>query len=197
MILKKHNGRLKYLVQTKGIGLFTGTPGLGKTFAIKYFSNSLNSGLYKIAYICLSTITVREFYVSLCLALGLEPKIKKVDMYNQIQERIKYLVTEKKITPIIILDEAQYLKTDIFNDLKILLNFDMDSKDYAVLIIVGQPILNDILSRNIHEALRQRILVNYNFLGMDNAECKEYILDRFKLSGISSNSIEESAIRCT
>ena len=56
-------------------------------------------------------------------------------MFKQIQERIKQLVKDRKITPVIICDEAQYLRTDILNDLKMIFNFEMDSKDYAVLIL--------------------------------------------------------------
>ena len=57
-------------------------------------------------------------------------------MFKQIQERIKTLVNDRKITPVIICDEAQYYKTGVLNDLKMLMNFDMDSKDLAVLILV-------------------------------------------------------------
>ena len=39
--------RLEFLNKTKGIGLFTGSPGSGKTYAIKYFLDNLNSGLNK------------------------------------------------------------------------------------------------------------------------------------------------------
>ncbi len=192
---KEVQSRLKYLLYTKGIGLITGTSGKGKTFSIKYFVKNLNSNLYKIVYISLSTVTVLEFYKSFCIGLGIEPACKKVDMFKQIQERIQLLAKDRKITPVIICDEAQYLRTDILNDIKMLLNFDMDSKDLAVLILVGQPVLNDVLSRNVHEALKQRIMVNYTFEGIDIEETKKYIFDRCELAGISNTIFEDGAIR--
>lgn len=192
---KEAQSRLKYLLNTRGIGLFIGTSGKGKTYSIKYFTQNLNPNLYKIVYISLSTVTVLEFYKSFCIGLGIEPACKKVDMFKQIQERIKLLVQDRKITPVIICDEAQYLRTDILNDLKMLLNFDMDSKDLAVLILVGQPVLNDILSRSVHEALKQRIIVNYMFMGIDFPEIKNYIIDRCELAGISNAIFEDSAIK--
>ena len=39
---KEVQSRLKYLLNTKGIGLITGTSGKGKTYAIKYFVKNLN-----------------------------------------------------------------------------------------------------------------------------------------------------------
>ena len=187
--------RFKYLLNNKGIGLFTGTSGKGKTYSTKYFVKNLNSNLYKIVYLSLSTVTVLEFYRSFCMGLGIVPAFKKIDMFYQIQERIQTLVKDRKITPIIICDEAQYLKTGILNDLKMLLNFDMDSKDLAVLILVGQPTLNDILSRSVHEALWQRIIVNYMFIGIEPNEVKEYIIDRCNIAGISNAIFDEGAIK--
>lgn len=192
---KEVQSRLKYLLNTKGIGLITGTSGKGKTYAIKYFVKNLNSNLYKIVYISLSTVTVLEFYRSLCIGLGIEPASKKGDMFRQIQERIQLLVKDRKITPVIICDEAQYLRTDILNDIKMLFNFDMDSKDLAVLILVGQPLLNDVLSRNVHEALKQRIMVNYTFEGIEYEEIKRYIFDRCEIAGISNTIFEDGAIK--
>lgn len=192
---KETQNRLKYLLNNKGIGLFTGTSGKGKTYSIKYFVKNLNPNLYKVVYLSLSTVTVLEFYKNFCIGLGIEPAHKKIDMFHQIQERLKTLVKDRRITPIIICDEAQYLKTGILNDLKMLLNFEMDSKDYAVLILIGQPILNDILSRTVHEALNQRIIVNYMFIGIEFEEVKKYIIDRCNLAEISNEIFDESAIK--
>lgn len=87
------------------------------------------------------------------------------------------------------------LKTEVLNDLKLLLNFHMDSRNYAVLILCGQPLLNNILSKQIHEALKQRIVINYNYEGISKEEVIEYISTRLKLSGVlteifNANSLE-------
>lgn len=192
---KEVQGRLNYLLNTKGIGIITGASGKGKTYSIRYFTEHLNKNLYKVAYLQLSTLTVMDFYKGLCKELGIEPLNKKIDMFKQIQERIRNLAVDRKIMPVIVCDEAQYLRTDILNDLKMLLNFNMDSKDYAVLILVGQPILNSILEKSVHEALKQRIMINYNFIGLDYDEVKSYILNRCEIAGISNTIFDDSAIR--
>ena len=167
----------------------------GKTYAIKYFVNNLNKGLYKSVYLCLSTVTVMDFYRSLCIGLGIIPSHRKIDMFNQIQETIKTLVKDRKITPVILLDEVQYMRTEILNDLKMLLNFDMDSKEMTILILVGQPTVNDTLSRNTHESLKQRVVVNYTFAGLDFIEVSSYLKDRIHLAGLNENIIEENALK--
>ena len=54
--------RLEFLKETNGFGLITGQPGVGKSFLLRYFVNSLNSNLYKCVYIPISTLTVMDFY---------------------------------------------------------------------------------------------------------------------------------------
>ncbi len=43
---KEVQNKLKYLINNKGIGLFTDTSGKGKTYAIKYFVKNLNPIYY-------------------------------------------------------------------------------------------------------------------------------------------------------
>ena len=186
--------RLEFVKENKTMALITGNPGMGKTFVIRNFLNELNSNLYKIVYICMSTITTYEFYKQLCYELGIEPPFKKVDMFREIQDRIINLSKDKKINVIIVLDEAQYLKQSILNDLKLLFNFDIDSKNYASLILVGQPVLNSILKRNIYDALSQRITVSYNMCGINKIELNDYIDSRIRLAHGNNGIFNEQAI---
>lgn len=192
--LKIMNNRLDYLKEHPGIALFTGNPGMGKTFCIRNFMSSLNPNLFKCIYISMSSLTVYEFYKQLAVSLGIVPEFKKVDIFKQIQETIVDLAKNKKIKVIICIDEAQYLRTDIINDLKILSNFDMDSKNYFTLILTGQPILNSILNRNVHEALRQRITVSYNFSGISREELTSYINSRLSIAHGNSDIFTPQAI---
>lgn len=180
---KEATARLQYLVDTKGIGLITGQSGVGKTYTTKKFCDSLNPGLYKVVYLPLSTLTTMEFYRSFCIGLGLEPQHKKIDNYRNIQSCIKQLVEQKRITPVIVLDESQYLKTDILNDIKLLLNYQFDSKNYIVLIIMGLPSLRNILNMNVHDPLKQRIIVQYHIQGLDGNEVKEYVIKKLEKAG--------------
>ena len=89
--------RLDYLKNTRGIGLFTATPGMGKTYALRCFAQSLNTNLYQLSYICLSTVSVTEFYQQFCYELGLDYGTQKAAMFRNIQERLLHLLKEKKL----------------------------------------------------------------------------------------------------
>lgn len=176
--------RLNYLLNNKGFGVITGGPGRGKTTAIRSWVNGLNNSLYKVIYTSLSTLTVSEFYKHLSSELGLEPMHKKTDNFKNIQAEINRYSIEKRITPVIIIDEANYINNAVLNDLKMIFNFDLDSKDRAVVILVGLPQLNNTLRLVANEPLRQRITMNYNIDSLNREESFAYI--KGKLSGAKS-----------
>lgn len=192
---KEMLSRLHFLKDNRGIGLFTSSPGMGKTFAIRCFSETLNPNLFKFIYITLSTVSTLEFYRQLSDSLGLEPYCKKTQLFKSIQENFMHLVQNKKMNIYCVIDEAQYLNTDILKDLKMLMNFSMDSKDYASLVLIGHPTLNDILDKQVHEALKQRIVIHYNFQGIKESEAFDYVTSRISLAGASKSMIDDAAIR--
>lgn len=156
--------------------------------------DTLNPNIAELSYICLSTVSVNEFYRQLCLQLGLETASRKADMFKAIQERVRYLLKEKRKTILIAIDECQCLDTKVFRDLKMLMNQDYDSIDCFALILVGLPHVNSILAKPVHEALAQRVVVNYNYEGLTKEEITDYVYSRIEAAGGTRSIINEAAI---
>lgn len=186
--------RLDYLAKTKGFGLLTGAPGRGKTTVVRHWTSLLNPSLFKVVYTSLSTVTVNDFYRNLAVSLGAQAAYRKTENFHSIQEEITRLALDKKKTPVIIIDEANYISNAVLNDLKILFNFEMDSRDRAVILLVGLPQLNHTLQLAIHEPLRQRIIMNYNIDGYTKEEGRAYIDSKIKGAGCSQEVFDDSAI---
>ena len=117
--------RLDYLKDIRGIGVFTARPGMGKSYCLRCFAKSLNPSLFHMEYLCLSTISVADFYKQLCAILGVPDKGGKTVMFKAIQEQITYLYKEKRQPLLLAVDEAQYLNTGILNDIKMLMNLSL------------------------------------------------------------------------
>lgn len=188
--------RFKYLEEIKGLGVFTGPPGYGKTFTIRSYINSLNKDLNKIIYISVNdNLTVFDFFKEIGSNLNLDTgACYRIDMYGNIQREIKRLVEIDKVRPIIIVDDAHLLSREILKNLKILFDFDMDSKDYTTVILIGQIELLDELSKKIYESIHQRIIVNYKMKGLTREEVKEYIRTRFEVANVKVEIFTESAL---
>jgi len=187
-------GRLDRLKDVRGIGVFTASPGMGKSYCLRCFEHSLNKNLYDMHYICLSTVSVSEFYKQICEQLGLDVRGGKTVMFKALQDRIYYLYKEKKQPLILAVDEAQYLSNAILKDLKMLMNFKYDSLNCFTLILSGEPYLNRTLDKAIHESLRQRIIVHYSFQGLNPDEICAYIKHKIHLAGGADTIIGEDAL---
>jgi type II secretory pathway predicted ATPase ExeA len=185
---------LNFLKDTGGIGAFTAPSGSGKTFALRCFQESLNRNLYECKYICLSTVSVMEFYRQLCAVLGLDFGSRKSTMFRGIQEHLYYVKKEKRRTMIICLDECQYLSYSVLCDLSMLMNFNYDSFSAFALALAGLPHFNNNLMKPLNEPLRQRIIANYSYSGLSKSETAEYILSRIESAGGARTIIDEAAL---
>lgn len=190
--------RFKFLIEIKGIGLFIGESGLGKTYTTRYFINSLNKNLFKVIYISVSpNMSTFDFLKTisdeLCLDIG---ACYKTDIYNKIQNEIKRLVNQDRMRLIIIIDDAHFLTKEIIYNFKMLYDFEMDSKDYVTLILISHPKLKTELSKKIYETINQRIIVNYTFNGLSRDEVKDYVKTRLKLANSNSDIFDDTALNC-
>lgn len=184
---------LNYLKDTRGIGLFTAKPGMGKSFALRCFAKNLNQNLYHMEYFSLTTLSVSEFYKKFCSVLGLDSRGGKPVMFDAIQKQIDYLY-DKRQPLLLAIDEAQYLSSNILTDIKLLMNSEFDSVNKFTLILSGEPYLNNTFRKPIHEALRQRVTVHYDFQGLSDKEISEYIHHKILSAGGSVTIIDPSAL---
>ena len=156
--------------------------------------NGLNNSLYKVVYTSLSTLSVSEFYKHLASELELEALHKRADNFKNIQDEISRFSIEKRITPVIIIDEANYINSSILNDFKMLFNFEMDSKDRAVVLFVGLQTLNNTLRLVSNEPLRQRITMNYNLDSLSKTEALNYIKGKLDGARCTMDIFDENAM---
>lgn len=187
--------RLDYLKEIKGIGLFIGTPGLGKTFILRSFIDNLNKDLYKVIYISATKNTVYDFFKMIASSLDIDAGVcYKTELYKKIQTEIIRLVKIERIQPIIIIDDAQNLSREILCEMKVLFDFEMDSKDYAMIALIGYPELKDELTKNVYNSLTQRIIVNYSMSGLSREETKEYLTTRLSIAGVDNEIFTSDAL---
>lgn len=191
--LQELEQRLKYLQNTRGIGLVAGEPGAGKSTTLRRFVSELNPSLYRHCYFSLATVTVSEFYQGLALELGEQPVHKKVAIFRQIQQAVSSMYYDNRITPVIILDEIHLASNKLLEDLRLIFNFKMDSQNPFILILAGQPTIRNKLGMNINKPLRQRLTVKHIMQGLKQEEIKDYCKSRLELAGLVEDIITDSA----
>ena len=186
--------RITYLLKLRGIGLITGEVGSGKTSICRKVSSSLHAGLYKVFYVSLTTGNVTDTYKTIAWEMGLSTERSMAALFRSIQQEVNRLCIESKIRPVLIVDEAQYLRNEVLENLRLLTNYEMDSQNRLCMLFVGQAELRRRLSMTVHEPLAQRLVVRYHISGLTKEELPRYLQHRLELSGTKMNLFDPASI---
>jgi len=188
------SSRLKFLEATRGIGLVMGEPGVGKTTALRAYLSHLNPASYHVCYFALSTLNVREFLSGLATELGEVAAFQRIKTIHLIQRAILELFHERKTTPVIVLDEMHLASNAVFDELRLILNFKMDSHNPYILILAAQLPIRVKLKLNAHVPLRQRISVSCTLQGLEEEELADYLATRLAFAGNNEQLFQNQAI---
>lgn len=175
--------RCAHFIETQGLALLTGEVGSGKTTFLRHFLNSLNPNTHKTFYLAQTFRSVQSFFRSLAAALGLKPKYLIDDLTAQIKTELTDVYRKQKLYPLLVIDEAQNLSDTVLEEIRLLTNFRMDSKNYLTLFLLGHPLLKARLKLTPYAALRQRLSFSYHLTGLEQDELEPYLTHRLKLAG--------------
>jgi general secretion pathway protein A len=174
--------RLLYGVEArKGAIMLTGEIGCGKTLLSRALILHLSKKKYDIALIADPSIGVTELLRELLYQLGIEGVGSKVDLLHRLNTRL--LDNMKKGTDtVLIIDEAQAIRDDqIFEEIRLLLNFQLNDRFLLTLVLMGQPELRGRVGAL--RQLAQRIAIRYHLAPFSSDESDRYIHARVKRAG--------------
>lgn len=115
--LRETGARLQLIKQNRGIFCLTGEPGSGKTSALRKFVEELNPQTHQHCYTPHATINRSDLYRQLNTLLKLPQRVRKSDLFDQIQRGVMDLYEGQGKTPVIILDEAHLMDHETLQEL--------------------------------------------------------------------------------
>lgn len=178
--------RLLYVIdERKGSAMLSGEYGSGKTLVSRIIMAKLleQDDKYKVALIVNPAIPVLELLSEIVYQLGREthPTDRKIDTLRSLNE-VLYKTCENNKHTIVIIDEAQAIEDErIFEELRLLLNFQLNERFLLTLILLGQPELRAKIEKL--PQLEQRISLRYHLTNLTESETKGYIEHRCKVAG--------------
>jgi len=180
---KKAITYLDYGIKEKiGFVLLTGEIGSGKTTIIRNLIKNLNNtvDLSKIN----NTKVSSEQLISMInedFGLDIEGKNK-----TRLLSDLNHFLIEQysnNIQPVLLIDEAQNLSTDLLEEVRLLSNLETDNAKLLQIILVGQPELKKTLMSPELTQLRQRININCHISPLTIDETAQYIKHRLTIAG--------------
>lgn len=187
--------RLYYVVKTrKGAGMMTGVFGCGKTLLTRAVIRGLQQGGHRIAYITNPRLEPLEMLRMILYGLGVTtPPIHKSDVLFQLQEILSNNLRDGRET-VVIIDEAHVIQDpDIFEEIRLLLNFQLEDRFMVTLFLIGQPELREQVEMN--KAFAQRIAMRFHLGPLTTEETEGYITHRLSVAGRKDPIFAKDAIR--
>ena len=186
--------RLKYIAENRQFGILTGEPGTGKSTTLRKLSGLLNSKRYRVIYVSDSNLSPRNFYVDALQQLGCEPRFYRGDLRRQLQQAVTSMSETSGAYPVIIADEAHLFKREMYEELRFLLNFEMDSYAPMSLILSGQSELRRLLRYPIYEPIAQRVNIRCHIGLFDRRQTNRYIHHQCICAGTPAPIFTDTAI---
>ena len=95
---------------------------------------------------------------------------------------------------VIVIDEAHIIKDEkIFEEMRLLLNFQLQDRFLLTLLIFGQPELRQMIEDN--KQLEQRVAVKCHLESLTESDAKNYIIHRLKVAGTTEAIFSDAAIK--
>jgi type II secretory pathway predicted ATPase ExeA len=173
----------------KGFILLTGEVGTGKTTLINYLLNWLRARKTPTAFIFNSHLNPNHLFDFILTDFGINVDYRLNS--NMLMRLNTWLIEQFREgqTPVLIIDEAQGLSSELLEEIRLLLNLETASEKLLQIVLAGQPELDQKLRRPELRQLQQRITLRCSTGALSLPETHGYIGERLRIAGASGAAI--------
>ena len=182
-----HSNALAYLKfgahQGEGFIVVTGEIGAGKTTLVRTLLEGLNPDQVVAAQVVSTQLESSELLQAILMAFGVaSSSTSKAHLIASLEAFLTGLAAKGR-RALLIIDEAQNLRHEAVEELRMLSNFQLGKYGLLQSFLVGQPELRGLLQSKSMEQLRQRVIASCHLGPLDQAETRAYIEHRLRRVG--------------
>ena len=177
-------GYLKFALHSEeGFIVITGKPGTGKTTLINEVVSQLDPREVEVATLVTTAYEAEDLLHMIASAFDLKPDAsKKSNVLLEIERFLRKKHAEGKRV-LLIVDEAQGLKRDAVEELRLLSNLQIDGKPLLQTFLIGQEEFRSVIELPEFEQLRQRVIASSHLEALSETETFEYVTHRLEHAG--------------
>ena len=177
---------LQYATQErKGFVLLTGEVGAGKTLVGRMFLREIEPQA-RTAVITHTHLSGRQLLAAICTEFELDPppEASNLELTRLLHDFLLEQYANGQ-SVVVLLDEAQGLPDESFEELRMLGNLEADDAKLLQICILGQPELRQRIARPNMKQLEQRLFRRFHLPALTRQRTREYIQHRLKVAGCS------------
>ena len=184
------------ITEAGGFVQLTGEVGTGKTTIVRSLLAQIPKNA-EIALILNPRMTAPEFLLTICEELGIGvPNSAAGSLKDLVDILSDYLLRAhaggKRV--VLVVDEAQNLSPHVLEQVRLLTNLETNTQKLLQIILIGQPELRELLSRNELRQLAQRITGRYHLDPLSREETASYVRHRLRVSGATTDILTPYAL---
>jgi general secretion pathway protein A len=175
------------LSQGEGFVIVTGAPGMGKTMLIKELCQNLKlKDNVVIGLIVTSQLGAHDVLRVFAETFNIQYEDNKAALLNKLHLFFREKAKEGKRV-VLFVDEAQNLPKESLEELRMLLNFEIEPNVFFQVFLVGQEELGKKLYGEDMKQVRQRVTATYHLKSLTEEESKNYIVYRLTKANWRNN----------
>jgi general secretion pathway protein A len=186
---------LNLWLETRGIALLCGPPGVGKSITLRRFKSDIDERRYDIFYLFNMRVTPLGFLRSLARLMGAPVLYRQADLFDALNAHLGQYEERSGKHPVIVFDDCDGLSDELLELLRRLANFAMDSEDRFSFILSGSQRLAATIREPQNESLRQRIAYAHNLVGFTLDDAGNYIHFHLKRAEAPAELFADNAVK--
>jgi general secretion pathway protein A len=172
-----------------GITLLLGEAGTGKTTLLRAALHAEQRPEHRYVVISNPTLSPAEFYEILCDKFGLPDAVGSKARFLLAFERDLLDRHRAGGLTAIVIDEAQSLSRELFEEIRLLANLETATAKLVNVVLVGQQELAERLNDPSLRQLKQRIVLRCTLGPLDLPSTATYIAGRLRVAGASPGDV--------
>lgn len=185
---------LAAVVSNRMLAALVAPAGTGKTVILRALTERLPEARYRVHYLKVTSLSRRDLCREMAAVTGLEPVGSYPNLVRKLQDKVQDVAFVEGLRPVLLLDEAHDMRPDVLAILRILTNFEMDSKLVLSVVLAGQPPLAQMLAKDELVAVRQRVAHYATLRLLSREETKSYVEHRMLSAGARSIPFDASSL---
>jgi type II secretory pathway predicted ATPase ExeA len=192
--LKAVTERCLYALSLGAVSIITGDVGSGKSTALRHAAGKLHPSQYRVVSIVATTGPMADILKQICSGFDMDGQTNSLARLIRTLKTVVIEITQRKQTPVLIIDEASLMRLEILAQLHTISQFDMDSKPLLPIILAGQNNLVDNLMFHTSRPLASRVIGKSHLEGLKYKDMDGYIKHHLKIAGVKEQLFPDEAI---
>lgn len=181
--------------EVRGMSLVTGPSGAGKSITVRRFCRGLDEARFRVVTLSQARTTITGFLRSLNRALDLPMRQHGADLFDQAHAHLTANGPDRGPHTLLVLDDAEAMNPPLFDVLRRLTNYALDSEDRFSILITGTDAVLRTLRDPSLEPFNTRLGFVHNLRGFNLEDTRNYVAFQLRYAGANEQLFSEGAIK--